>query len=116
MYSYYTDASGAFGDDEYMERVCGDVTVAAVAVAAQAGVPRFAFVSASEYGGIPEALARGYFAGKRKVRAEQCRKWRWRCFHVTFLPINPYLTFSPHHLPSIFTITEGGSGDCGQVS
>merc|ERR1711871_615785 len=60
---------GAFGNSEYMERVCGDVTVAASRIAASTGVPNFAFVSASEYGGLPETLAPGYFAGKRKAEA-----------------------------------------------
>ncbi|KAG5187578.1 hypothetical protein JKP88DRAFT_353692 [Tribonema minus] len=63
---------GAFGTDEFMERVCGDANVAAAEAAAAARVPHFVFVSAA---GAARAhlLLRGYYAGKAKAEAAVAR-------------------------------------------
>eukprot|EP00898_Chlorokybus_atmophyticus_P003661 jgi/Chlat1/4296/Chrsp29S04556 len=59
---------GAFGSNDFMERINGDANVSAVETAASAGVPRFVYVSAHNFQ-IPGPLLRGYFEGKRKAEA-----------------------------------------------
>ena len=53
-----------------MKRINGDATVAAVATAKAAGVPRFVFVSVHEYN-LPSFVTDsiGYFTGKRAAEA-----------------------------------------------
>ena len=69
---------GAFGSNEYMQRVCGDATIGAVNVAREGGkVSTFGFVSSAQvYDGsaalrLPlNAPMYGYFQGKRRVEDE----------------------------------------------
>ena len=57
---------GAFGSNEFMEKMCGDANIEVMRAAAKAKVERFVFISAHEYG-LPEFVLRGYFKGKRKA-------------------------------------------------
>lgn len=59
---------GAFGSNEFMEKVNGDANIAAIGAALSTGVPKFVFVSTAE-NNLPDFVLKGYFHGKR--RAEQ---------------------------------------------
>lgn len=61
---------GAFGSNDFMEKVCGDLTVRAAELAKDTGVGRFVFISAHDMFGsfVPPMLA-GYVRGKRKAEA-----------------------------------------------
>lgn len=63
---------GAFGSNAHMERVCGDANISIFDAAAAAGVPRASFISVHEYG-LPDAVLRGYFHGKRRAEAALAR-------------------------------------------
>lgn len=67
---------GAFGTNDYMRRVCGEANIRAMRAAKEAGVSRFAFISAHDFK-IPFLLkaslqlastlvARGHCLGKRR--------------------------------------------------
>jgi hypothetical protein len=56
---------GAFGSNEYMEKVCGDATVEMVHAAKAANVQNFVFISAHDYQ-LPFVLS-GYVRGKKCV-------------------------------------------------
>ncbi|KAF0684654.1 Aste57867_23374 [Aphanomyces stellatus] len=60
---------GAFGSNEFMEKMCGDATIAAVRAAKDAGTKRFVFISESRVGSqIPTwAPMYGYFHGKERA-------------------------------------------------
>ncbi|KAI9911670.1 hypothetical protein PsorP6_009151 [Peronosclerospora sorghi] len=62
---------GAFGTNEFMEKVCGDTTIHAVQAAQRAGVKRFAFVSNSRVGSYyPSWMPLyGYYHGKERAEA-----------------------------------------------
>jgi nucleoside-diphosphate-sugar epimerase len=67
---------GAFGSNEFMQRICGDATIEAIASAKAKGVQKFGFVSSAQvYEGSaglsfpPSVPMHGYFQGK--YRAEQ---------------------------------------------
>jgi len=67
---------GAFGSNEFMQRICGDSTIEAIRTAKEKGVSRFGFVSSAQvYEGSvglklpPSVPMHGYFQGK--YRAEQ---------------------------------------------
>jgi hypothetical protein len=55
---------GAFGGHDFMVKMNGGATIAAAEAAAKAGVPRFVFVSAHDYGSPVTSLVRGYYGGK----------------------------------------------------
>ena len=72
---------GAFGSNEYMQRICGDATIDAVRVARDIGgkgrITAFGFVSSAQvYDGSlalclpPAAPMYGYFQGKRRAEEE----------------------------------------------
>lgn len=68
---------GAFGSNEFMERICGDATVKAVRTAKEKGVSKFGFVSSAQvYEGsvglsIPKSMPmHGYFQGKYRAEKE----------------------------------------------
>lgn len=70
---------GGFGSNAFMEKICGDVTIAGAQHAQQAGVPNFAFISAHDYKKFPQFLLRsGYFNGKRRAEAEISRLFKGR--------------------------------------
>ncbi|KAJ8566678.1 hypothetical protein ON010_g6444 [Phytophthora cinnamomi] len=62
---------GAFGSNEFMEKLCGDATIAAARAAQKAGVERFVFVSNSRVGSYyPSWLPmHGYYNGKERAEA-----------------------------------------------
>lgn len=70
---------GAFGSNDYMQRICGDATIHAVQVARDTGgqVSTFGFISSAQvYDGSvalclpPTAPMYGYFQGKRRAEEE----------------------------------------------
>lgn len=64
---------GAFGSNDFMEKICGDATVEAVDTAVKHNVSRFGFVSSAQVGGSmkfsPSFPLYGYFKGKEKAEA-----------------------------------------------
>ncbi|RLN66988.1 hypothetical protein BBJ29_006912 [Phytophthora kernoviae] len=62
---------GAFGDNELMEKMCGDATIVAARAAQKAGAERFVFVSNSRVGSyIPTWMPMyGYYNGKERAEA-----------------------------------------------
>lgn len=60
---------GAFGSNEFMERINGDANIIAINSAKHAGVPRFTYVSTVE-NNLPKFILSGYFNGKRRAEAE----------------------------------------------
>lgn len=59
---------GAFGSNEFMEKINGDANCIAVSESLKANIPRFVFLSTVE-NTLPNFVLSGYFNGKR--RAEQ---------------------------------------------
>ncbi len=57
---------GAFGSNQFMERINGDANVLAAEVAAKEGVAHFVYVSTVE-NNLPEAVLKGYFHGKQRA-------------------------------------------------
>ncbi|POM66716.1 NAD dependent epimerase/dehydratase [Phytophthora palmivora] len=67
---------GAFGNNEFMEKMCGDSTIVAARAAQKAGAERFVFVSNSRVGSYcPSWMPMyGYYHGKERAeRAVQAR-------------------------------------------
>lgn len=63
---------GAFGSNEFMNKICGDANIVAMEAAEKAGVEHFVFISSSRVGSLdisPSNPMYGYFHGK--WRAEQ---------------------------------------------
>ncbi|TMW64833.1 hypothetical protein Poli38472_009000 [Pythium oligandrum] len=62
---------GAFGNNELMEKVCGDATILAAQAAQKAGAERFVFVSNSRVGSYVPTWAPlyGYYHGKERAEA-----------------------------------------------
>lgn len=71
---------GAFGSNEFMEKVNGDANILAIEESVKAGVPRFVFVSTGE-NNLPDFVLKGYFNGKR--RAEKALKEAYANFNPT---------------------------------
>lgn len=68
---------GAFGSNEFMQRICGDSTIEAIRTAKDKGVSKFGFVSSAQvYEGSvglklpPSAPMFGYFQGKYRAEKE----------------------------------------------
>lgn len=59
---------GGFGSNEFMYKICGQSNIQLMEAANEAGVDRFAFVSAHDYG-FPEWVLKGYVQGKRAAEA-----------------------------------------------
>ncbi|CAK0763396.1 hypothetical protein CVIRNUC_003053 [Coccomyxa viridis] len=57
---------GAFGSNDFMQKICGDSNITVFEEAAKAGVPRAAFISVHDYN-LPGAMLPGYFQGKRRA-------------------------------------------------
>lgn len=71
---------GAFGSNEFMEKMCGDATIEAARTAADVGVSRFGFISSAQVGRIDlEKHKRlplyGYFKGKTRAEDEIQKKF-----------------------------------------
>lgn len=63
---------GAFGSNAFMLKVNGDANCNAMRLSREQDVPRFVFVSTAD-NTLPEAVLRGYFAGKRQSELELAR-------------------------------------------
>ena len=68
---------GAFGSNDFMQKICGDATIAAVRTAKDKGIEKFGFVSSAQvYEGsvglnLPKSLPmHGYFQGKYRAEKE----------------------------------------------
>lgn len=59
---------GAFGSNEFMEKINGDANILAIEESLKAKVPRFVYVSAVE-SNLPDFVLPGYFRGKRRAEA-----------------------------------------------
>lgn len=60
---------GAFGNYDFMLKMCGQATIGAAEAAKELGVPRFVFVSAHDYGFPVRNLVAGYYDGKQNAEA-----------------------------------------------
>jgi nucleoside-diphosphate-sugar epimerase len=74
---YVVSTIGAFGSNEFMERICGDATIEAIRTATEKGVQKFGFVSSAQvYEGsvglnLPKSMPmHGYFQGKYRAEKE----------------------------------------------
>ena len=65
---------GGFGSNEQMRKINGGANVEAIRAAADAGVERFVFVSAHDFG-LPGFVLRGYCEGKRAAEDELLKKF-----------------------------------------
>jgi uncharacterized protein YbjT (DUF2867 family) len=57
---------GAFGSNEFMEKINGDANILAVSETLRAHIPRFVYISTVE-NNLPDFLLKGYFNGKRRT-------------------------------------------------
>ena len=57
---------GAFGSNEFMNKINGDANVLAIQESAKAGVKKFIYISTVE-NNLPSFILRGYFDGKRRA-------------------------------------------------
>lgn len=91
---------GAFGNNEFMEKICGDATVEAVDSAVKNNVSRFGFVSSAQVGGTmkfsPSFPLYGYFKGKEK--AEEAIKQGFPDAHVI---VRPGFIYGPRNVGSV---------------
>ena len=62
---------GAFGSNDWMEKVNGDANINAVSACVRAGVERFTFISTVE-NNLPTFVLSGYFNGKRRAETAVC--------------------------------------------
>ena len=62
---------GAFGSNDWMEKVNGDANINAVSACVRAGVERFTFISTVE-NNLPPFILSGYFNGKRRAETAVC--------------------------------------------
>lgn len=91
-------AIGAFGSNEFMEKVCGDATIGAVETAASEGVSRFGFISSAQVGKFnpsPSFPMYGYFHGK--LRAEDAIR---KAFPDSHLILRPGFIYGPRMVGS----------------
>lgn len=65
---------GGFGSNEQMQKINGVANVQAIRAAAEAGVKRFVYISAHDFG-LPSFVLRGYYAGKRAAEDELLNKF-----------------------------------------
>lgn len=69
---------GAFGSNEFMQRICGDATIEAIHTAKENNIPKFGFVSSAQVYDDSFALTKlpksapmwGYFQGKYRAENE----------------------------------------------
>mmetsp|Transcript_21492 Transcript_21492/g.31200 ORF Transcript_21492/g.31200 Transcript_21492/m.31200 type:complete len:286 (-) Transcript_21492:164-1021(-) len=62
---------GAFGSNEYMEKINGDSNAAIASACKNTGVNNFVYVSAAD-NSMPEFFLKGYFKGKAKAEKAAC--------------------------------------------
>jgi len=91
-------AVGAFGSDEFMEKINGDANIVAADTAKSSGVERFVFISSSRVGtDIPKwAPLQGYFHGK--LRAEGSVKTN---FPETGVSLRPGFIYGSRRVGSV---------------
>lgn len=65
---------GGFGSNDQMLKINGGANVEAIRAAAEAGVKRFVFISAHDFG-LPGFVLRGYYQGKRAAEDELLAKF-----------------------------------------
>lgn len=65
---------GGFGNQEQMERICGDTNIEVAKAAREEGVRRYVFISAAVYPGVDKVLT-GYYRGKARVEQELKENW-----------------------------------------
>ena len=91
---------GAFGSNDFMEKVCGDATIEAVDTAIKHNVSRFGFVSSAQVGGSmkfpPSFPLYGYFKGKQK--AEEAIQEAFPNAHAI---LRPGFVFGPRNVGSV---------------
>lgn len=97
-YTSVVGSIGAFGSDEFMERMNGDCNISAAEVAKRSdSVKRFVFISVHQYN-FPSFVLRGYFNGKR--RAE---KAAMDCFPEAAAILQPGMIYGTRHVPDSST-------------
>mmetsp|Transcript_17294 Transcript_17294/g.25347 ORF Transcript_17294/g.25347 Transcript_17294/m.25347 type:complete len:242 (-) Transcript_17294:535-1260(-) len=90
---------GAFGSNEFMDRICGDATIQAVESAAARSVSRFGFISSAQVGKLnlsPSTPMYGYFHGKS--RAEEAIR---KAFPESHAILRPGFVYGPRMIGSI---------------
>ncbi|CAK4662112.1 hypothetical protein LEN26_006522 [Aphanomyces euteiches] len=87
---------GAFGSNEFMEKICGDANIEAVRAAKEAGTERFVFISESRVGAnIPTwAPLYGYFNGKARAEAAVAAH-----FPTTGVSLRPGFVYGTRRIP-----------------
>lgn len=71
---------GGFGSNDFMYKICGQANIDLIDAAADADIPRFAFISVHDYkfpGGwhAQDYLMKGYFQGKRDAEARLLERY-----------------------------------------
>jgi nucleoside-diphosphate-sugar epimerase len=85
---------GAFGNNEFMEKINGDANILACSKALELKVPRFVYVSTVE-NNLPPSILRGYFNGKK--RAEQAIE---DAFPENSFILKPGFIYGSRYVPS----------------
>nr|XP_023891068.1 uncharacterized protein At1g32220, chloroplastic [Quercus suber]POE62346.1 uncharacterized protein, chloroplastic [Quercus suber] len=65
---------GGFGSNSHMYKINGTANINAISAAAEQGVKRFVYVSATDFG-VANYLLQGYYAGKRAAETELLSKF-----------------------------------------
>lgn len=65
---------GGFGSNSHMYKINGTANINAIRAAAEQGVKRFVYVSATDFG-VANYLLQGYYAGKRAAETELLSKF-----------------------------------------
>eukprot|EP00521_Asterionellopsis_glacialis_P021407 CAMPEP_0195321788 /NCGR_PEP_ID=MMETSP0708-20121125/6925_1 /TAXON_ID=33640 /ORGANISM="Asterionellopsis glacialis, Strain CCMP134" /LENGTH=244 /DNA_ID=CAMNT_0040388491 /DNA_START=68 /DNA_END=802 /DNA_ORIENTATION=+ len=94
---------GAFGSNEFMEKICGDATIQAAETAARQKVSKFGFISSAQVGKLdnmsPRLPMQGYFHGKS--RAEDAIQQTFPDSHVI---LRPGFIYGPRMLGPLGTV------------
>ncbi|KAK1273937.1 hypothetical protein QJS04_geneDACA016437 [Acorus gramineus] len=65
---------GGFGSNSHMYKINGTANISAIRAAAEQGVKRFVYISATDFG-LVNYLLQGYYGGKRAAEAELLAKF-----------------------------------------
>ncbi len=94
---YVVSTIGAFGSNEFMQKICGDATIEAIRTAKEVGVEKFGFVSSAQvFEGsaglkIPESMPmHGYFQGKYRAERELVKE-----FPSKYVILRPGFIYGP---------------------
>lgn len=92
---------GAFGSNEFMQRICGDATIEAIRTAKEKGIKQFGFVSSAQvYEGsnalkMPSsAPMSGYFRGKYNAEQELLQQYA----EGQYVILRPGFIYGPRNL------------------